>query len=157
MHPINSRLLAWHTGRVAARIFFGLFSVALLLHWTVCVEEMHKSCVEHLARFLVNLRTGRVLDLLEFKNQASKCFAGNQQCPGVWNSFQFLGWDWSMHQRTHIWHFTQFICTAAFACISNLNYAHKMPRKSSWCIKMSKRTWKNSKTKHNSHVVLCWH
>ena len=25
----------------------------------------------------------RVLDLLEFKNQASQCFAGNQQCPGV--------------------------------------------------------------------------
>ena len=24
-----------------------------------------------------------VLDLLEFKNQASQCFAGNQQCPGV--------------------------------------------------------------------------
>ena len=25
----------------------------------------------------------RVLDLLEFKNQASQRFAGNQQCPGV--------------------------------------------------------------------------
>ena len=25
----------------------------------------------------------RVLDLLEFKNQASQCFAGNQQCHGV--------------------------------------------------------------------------
>ena len=25
----------------------------------------------------------RVLDLLEFKNQASQCFAGNQWCPGV--------------------------------------------------------------------------
>ena len=25
----------------------------------------------------------RVLDLLEFKNQASHCFAGNQRCPGV--------------------------------------------------------------------------
>ena len=25
----------------------------------------------------------RVLDLLEFKNQASQCFAGNQRCPGV--------------------------------------------------------------------------
>src|SRR3989337_618578 len=25
----------------------------------------------------------RVLDLLEFKNQAFQCFAGNQQCPGV--------------------------------------------------------------------------
>ena len=25
----------------------------------------------------------RVLDLLEFKNQASQCFAGNKRCPGV--------------------------------------------------------------------------
>ena len=25
----------------------------------------------------------RVLDLLEFKNQASQCFAGNQRCPSV--------------------------------------------------------------------------
>ena len=25
----------------------------------------------------------RVLDLLEFKNQASQCFIGNQECPGV--------------------------------------------------------------------------
>ena len=33
-----------------------------------------------------------VLDLLEFKNQASQCFAVNQQCPGVWNSFPFLAW-----------------------------------------------------------------
>ena len=34
----------------------------------------------------------RVLDLLEFKNQASHCFAGNQRCPVVWNSFPFLAW-----------------------------------------------------------------
>ena len=26
----------------------------------------------------------RVLDLLEFKNQASQCFVGNQRCPVVW-------------------------------------------------------------------------
>ena len=25
----------------------------------------------------------RVLDLIEFKNQASQCFASNQRCPGV--------------------------------------------------------------------------
>ena len=42
----------------------------------------------------------RVLDLLEFKNQASQCFAGNQRCPSVWNSFPFLAWDQSMHPRT---------------------------------------------------------
>ena len=42
----------------------------------------------------------RVLDLLEFKNQASHCFARNQRCPGVRNSFPFLAWDLSMHPRT---------------------------------------------------------
>ncbi len=71
----------------------------------------------------------RVLDLLEFKNQASQCFAGNQRCPGVRNSFPFLAWDLSMHPRTQIWFFNQFICTGACACCSNLNYAHKMHRK----------------------------
>ena len=68
----------------------------------------------------------RVLDLLEFKNQASQCFAGNQRCPDVWNSFPFLAWDISMHPRIQIWFFIQFICTWACACSSNLNYAHKM-------------------------------
>ena len=66
-----------------------------------------------------------VFHLLEFKNQVSQHFAGNQQCPGVWNSFPFLAWDLSMHPRTHIWFFNQFICTGACACSSNLNYAHK--------------------------------
>ena len=72
------------------------------------------------------MNSRRVLDLLEFKNQASQCFAGNQQCPGVWNSFPFLAWDLSMHPRTQIWFFNQFICTGACACSSNLKYAHKM-------------------------------
>ena len=67
----------------------------------------------------------RVLDLLEFKNQASQCFASNQRWPGVWNSFPLLAWDLNMHPRTHIWFFNQFICTGACACSSNLNYAHK--------------------------------
>ena len=66
-----------------------------------------------------------VLDLLEFKNKASQWFAGNQRCPGVLNSFPFLAWDLSMHPRTHIWFFNQYICTGACACSSNLNYAHK--------------------------------
>ena len=44
----------------------------------------------------------RVLDLLEFKNQASHRFAGNQRCHGVWNSFPFLAWDQSMNPRTHL-------------------------------------------------------
>ena len=67
-----------------------------------------------------------VLDLLEFKNQVSQHFAGNQWCPSVWNSSTFLSLDLSMHPRKHIWFFNQFICTGACACSSNLNYAHKM-------------------------------
>ena len=67
----------------------------------------------------------QVLDLLEFKNQASQCFAGNQRCHGVWNSFPFLAWDLRMHPRTKIWFFNQSICTGAYACSSNFNYAHK--------------------------------
>ena len=68
----------------------------------------------------------RVLDLLEFKNQASQCFAGNQRCPSVWNSFPFLAWDLSMHWRTQIWFFNQFICTGACACSLILNCAPEM-------------------------------
>ena len=67
----------------------------------------------------------RVLDLVEFKNQASQCFAGNQQCPDVWNSCPFLAWDLSMNPRTQIWFFNQFIRTRVCGCSSNLNYAHK--------------------------------
>ena len=67
----------------------------------------------------------RFLGLLEFKNQASQCFVGNQRCPGVWNSFPFLAWDLRMHPRTQIWFFDQFICNGAWACSSKLNYAHK--------------------------------
>ena len=32
----------------------------------------------------------RVLDLVEFKNLASQCFAGNQRCPGVEIHSHFL-------------------------------------------------------------------
>ena len=71
----------------------------------------------------INFR--RALDLLEFKNQVSQCFHGNQQCPGVWYSFPFLAWDLSIQPRTNIWFSNQFICTGACACSSNLNYAHK--------------------------------
>ena len=84
-------------------------------------------------------------------------FCGIQRCPGVWNSCPFLAWDLSMHPRTQIWFFNQFICTRACACILNLNYAHRMHWKLSWCIKMSKRTPKNPKNWHNTPVVLCWH
>ena len=67
----------------------------------------------------------RVLDLLEFKNQASQWFASNQRCPSVRNSFSFLAWDLHMQSRTHISILNPFICTGACACSSNLNYAHK--------------------------------
>ena len=59
----------------------------------------------------------RVLDSLEFKNKASQCFAGNQRCPGVRNSFPFLAWDLNMHPRTQIWFLNQFICTGACALV----------------------------------------
>ena len=77
----------------------------------------------------INSRRG--LDSREFKNMASQCFAGNQQCPGVWNLFPFLAWNLSMHRRTQIWFFNLFICAGACACSSNLNYALKMPGKPS--------------------------
>ena len=76
-------------------------------------------------RSMIACQVSWILDLLEFKNQASQCFVGNQWCPGVWNSFPFLEWDLSMHPRTQIWFFNQFICTGSCACSSNLNYAHK--------------------------------
>ena len=78
----------------------------------------------------INFR--RVLDLLEFKKQASQWFAGNQRCLGVWNSFPSLARDLEIHPRTHMWFFNQLWCIiGACSCSSNLNYAHKMPRKHS--------------------------
>ena len=53
-------------------------------------------------------------------------FAAEWRWQGVWHSFPFLAWDLSMHPRTYIWFFIQFICTGACACSSNLNYAHKI-------------------------------
>ena len=58
-------------------------------------------------------------------------FAAEWRWHGVWHSFPFLAWDLRKHPRTKIWFFNQFICTRACACSSNLNYAHKMPRKPS--------------------------
>ena len=98
------------------------------------------------------MNIGRILDLQEIKNQASQCFAGNQWCPGVWNSFPFLAWDLSMHPRTQIWFFNQFIRTGAYACSANLNYAHK-------CIKNSLNAKKcpnepRKITKNNTTLLL---
>ena len=50
----------------------------------------------------------QVLDLLEFKNQASQHFAGKQQRHGVWISFPSLAWDLEIHPRTHIRFLTNF-------------------------------------------------
>ena len=72
----------------------------------------------------------RVLDLLEFKNQASQCFASNQQCPTVLNSFAFLAWPKHAPKDPDLI-FNQFICTGACACSSNLNYAPEMHTKPS--------------------------
>ena len=52
-------------------------------------------------------------------------FAAEWRWKGVWNSFPFLAWDLSMHPRTQIWFFNQFMGTGACACSSNLNCAHK--------------------------------
>ena len=71
----------------------------------------------------------RVLDLLEFENQVSQRFAGNQQCPGVWISFPSLEWDLEIHPRTHMWFFNQLWCIGACACSLILNCAHEMARK----------------------------
>ena len=61
----------------------------------------------------MNFRRG--FDLLEFKNQASQCFAGNQHCPGVWISFPFLSWDLEIHPRTHMWFFNQLFLWEIFS------------------------------------------
>ena len=84
-------------------------------------------------------------------------FAPEWWWQGVWDSFPFLASDLSMHRRTQIWFFNQFMCTRTCACSSNLNYAHKMHWKLSLCIKMSKRTPNNPKNWHNTPIVLCWH
>ena len=107
--------------------FVGCYSIAPSLkidtkNTTACRVPFHYSMPS-----FMNFR--RVLDLPEFKNKVSQHFVGNQQCPTVWNLFSFLSWDLSMHRRTQICFFNQFICNGACACSSNLNYAHKMPRK----------------------------
>ena len=66
-----------------------------------------------------------VLYLLEFRNQASQCFAGNQRCPGVWNSFPFPAWDPSMHPRKHIWFSTNLYALEHVRVVQIWNYAHK--------------------------------
>ena len=76
-------------------------------------------------------------------------FAAEWRWQGVWNSFPFLAWDPSMHRRTQIWFFNQFICTGACACSPNLNCAHKMLRNQL----MYK---KGQTTPKNSFPFLAW-
>ena len=71
----------------------------------------------------------RVLDLLEFKNQVSRHFTGNQRCLDVWNSSPFLEWHVSINPWTHIWFYNPCWCTGACACSLILNCAPEMARK----------------------------
>ena len=52
-------------------------------------------------------------------------FAAEWRWHGAWHSFPFLACDLSMHPRTQIWFFNQFICTGECPGSSNFNYAHK--------------------------------
>ena len=67
----------------------------------------------------------RVLDLQELKYQASQCFAGNQRCHAVWNSFPFLAWDLSMHPKDTYLIFQPTYMHWSMCMSSNLNYAQK--------------------------------
>ena len=91
------------------------------------------------------------------KKPSFSIFPAEPRRPDVWISFPFVSWDLEIHPRTHMWFCNQLWCIGACAHSSHLYYAHKMPRKPSWCIKKAKRTSKNSKIEHNTPVVLCWH
>ena len=65
------------------------------------------------------------------KKPSFSIFMVEPRRPDVWISFSFLSWDLDIHPKTHMWFFNQFVCTGACACSSNLNYAHKVPRKPS--------------------------
>ena len=95
----------------------------------------------------------QVLDLLEFKNQASQCFVGNQRCPGVWNSFPFLAWDLSMHPRD--------ISTNLYALehvhVVQIWIMHINALKTHLMHKNVHTNPKKSQKSHNTPVVLCWH
>ena len=98
----------------------------------------------------------RVWDLLKFKNQASHCFASNQRCHGVWNSFPFLAWDLSMHPRTPIWVSTN-LYALEHVHVVQIWVMHINALKTQLMHKMFKRILKNHKNSHNTPVVLCWH
>ena len=91
-----------------------------------------------------------------WKNQTSQCFAGNQRCACVWNSFPFLSWDLRMHPRTQVW-----VSTNLYA----LEHVHVvqiwiMHINALKTLLMHKNVQTNSKNHNNSHntpVVLCWH
>ena len=65
------------------------------------------------------------------KKPSFSIFPAEPRCPDVWISFPFLAWNLEIYPRTHMWFFNQLWCIGACACSSNLNYAHKMPRKPS--------------------------
>ena len=79
-------------------------------------------------------------------------FVAEWQWHGAWHSFPFLAWDLSMHPRTQIWFFNQFICTGACACSSNLSYTHKCIENSLNASKYPNKPWKI--TKNNTTLLL---
>ena len=87
----------------------------------------------------------RVLDLLEFKNQASQCFAGNQRCPGVWNSFPFLAWDLEIHPRTHTCDFSNNFGALEHVLVVQIWIMHIKCPETQLMYKKAKRTRNNSK------------
>ena len=98
----------------------------------------------------------RVSGLLQFKYQASQCFAGNQRCPGVWNSFAFLAWDLSMHPRTHIWVSTN-LYALEHVHVVQIWIMHINALKTLLMHKNVQTNSENNNNSHNTPVVLCWH
>ena len=71
----------------------------------------------------------QILDVLEFKNQDISTFCRQSTVPWCLNFHPISCMGPRIHQRTHMWFFTQLWCTGACAWSSNLNYADKMPWK----------------------------
>ena len=67
-----------------------------------------------------------VLDLLEVKNHVSQCLRPSDG-GRVFDIHSYFLHGTKACNQGHIFDFfNQFICTGAYACSSNLNYAHKM-------------------------------
>ena len=58
------------------------------------------------------------------KKPSFSIFPAKPRCSAVWIWLPSLAWDLEIHPRTHMSFFKQLWCTGAYACSSNLNYAH---------------------------------